>query len=264
MLPLRPILPALLLATLLVARTGHAAPILVESPAYTTLPTSPGSGLNGAFVRTGKTITNITSAYSALASQAPSATFISSKIDYPRGTTAIVSSATTSLSTFLGPDWSTRSLTSIDSPATTYSVWRFTGYIRIDAPQTINFSVASDDGMRLTIGGVVISEFTGQRAMAASSSSAQFASAGLYSVDLTYFNNTGSNGIEWQSSLPGGSVASANISGMTGILATQYLYTQQDLLNMQGLSGNVGSIPDPAGSAVAAPLAFAFAARRRR
>ena len=97
-------------------------------------------------------ITNLAAADALIASRTADATFISTGIDYPQGGNRIRN--TRGIGAFLGSD-----AASLQGVATstdmTYSVFRFTGFVDLDAGiDSYNFRY--DDGFRVTIGTEVI------------------------------------------------------------------------------------------------------------
>ncbi len=135
-------------------------------------------------------ITNLTTADAIMANGPATATFLSTAIDYPNGS-AINISSNTRLADYLGVD-----AASIIGPATrtiTRSVFRFTGFLDLLAgPQS--FSVGSDDGFRLSIGGNVIAQQYNQRSFNLTNITTD-AGTGKTAFELVYFENAGVTGV---------------------------------------------------------------------
>ncbi|MDG3002761.1 PEP-CTERM sorting domain-containing protein [Paludisphaera mucosa] len=194
--------------------------------------TEAGTGLDGAFYNGGGStyLTSLAMADAIIAAGRPTATFLSTSVDYPRGATTSVTDATT-LGEFLGPD--AASLSGGGASLLSTSVFHFTGYLKItgDLDQVagnssidVNFAVASDDGFRLSIGGVEVIRYDGVRSFAASGALASFQVAGLYAVDLVYYENQGSTGVEFYAGIPG-SPGSHAPAGTLGLVPTSSLST---------------------------------------
>ena len=178
----------------------------------------------------------------------PDATFLATQVDYPRGDAAdTVSSSLTTLAGYLAPDVPSANggVDLVDS------VFQFTGFINITSALDSNpggdidveFSVGSDDGFNLLIGGVSVTSFSGLRGFSHSFGTASFDSPGLYPIDLYYYENSGGTGIElkWQ------------IPGQFTVVPTSSLYTAAS-----------ASVPDAGATAVLLGLGLAGLAFARR
>src|SRR5882672_8884928 len=66
--------------------------------------------------------------------------------------------------------------------------FRFKGYVNITAPGTLNIGTISDDGSRIKIGGVDIFNNDSGHGDATVDADVNFAAAGLYPIEITYFN----------------------------------------------------------------------------
>ena len=124
----------------------------------------------------------------------PNGIFDSTGIDYPQ-LGDVVSDDATSLADFLGSDAdSLAGDVGIEDATLTDSVFRFTGFLDLLAGEQL-FSVGSDDGFRLTIGGVVISS-----AEARSFSTTDVvvdAGVGITAFELIYFERTVVTGVNF-------------------------------------------------------------------
>jgi hypothetical protein len=202
-----------------------AEAVLIPSSASVVPPVGVAQGLDGFYYNTG--VASIAAAEAVIAGQQPTATFLSTLLDYPNLAGNIVSDSTT-LAAFLGAD--AASLSGSGGNTLNTSLFLFTGFIKIDAgfdrvdggTIDVNFAIGSDDGMRLRIGGVTVTQKDGNRSFAFSTGTANFEAAGYYSVEIIFWENTGSSGIEWFSSIPGGPNSGAP-TGTVGIVPTSVL-----------------------------------------
>ncbi len=86
--------------------------------------------------------------------------------------------------------------------------FRFTGFLNIAAPGTFKIGTVSDDGSRIKIGGVDIINNDGGHGDQTVDADVSFTAAGLYPIEITYFNG------DWTSdNSPDGSPAGVNHSG---------------------------------------------------
>lgn len=67
-------------------------------------------------------------------------------------------------------------------------VFRFTGFVNITEPTTVKIGTTSDDGSRVTIGGVDVVNNDGSHGDATVDADVVFAAAGVYPIEVTYFN----------------------------------------------------------------------------
>lgn len=104
-------------------------------------------------------------------------------------------------------------------------IFDFQGYLNVTAPGTLQFSTYSDDGSAIFIAGQEVVNNDGTHAEMLANGSATFTQAGLYPVDLIYFNHvvptsSGSGGL--QANFGGvhlSQIAPApELSGSTGLL----------------------------------------------
>ncbi|MGE3310226.1 MAG: PA14 domain-containing protein [Limisphaerales bacterium] len=86
--------------------------------------------------------------------------------------------------------------------------FRFSGYVSVPGPQTINLGTTSDDGSRITVAGLDVVNNDGSHGDATVDGNVNFGAAGLYPIEITYFNG------DWTSdNSPDGSPAGVNHSG---------------------------------------------------
>jgi hypothetical protein len=151
----------------------------------------------------------------------PTATFISPTINYQGGNDL------TPLGDWLGAD--AASLVGGDPAVNNMDdgLISWTGYYGVAAAGTLNFRLASDDGSILTIGGVTVVDNDGGHGAPGPSpnGSATFTAAGLYPVEITWFNG------DWTDPNNPSSHGGANIAWRLGstdgspLVATASLYT---------------------------------------
>ena len=84
--------------------------------------------------------------------------------------------------------------------------FRFTGFINVTNAGTVKLGTTSDDGSRITIGGIDIINNDGSHGDATVDANVVFATAGVYPIEVTYYNG------DWTSD---GTGANLNHSGST-------------------------------------------------
>ncbi len=149
-------------------------------------------GLQGEFWNTGD-LRDLGAARAAIAAGPADATFTASAIDYPRGAQGSGSSAA-ALSAFLADD--AASLIGDGAAALGGSVFRFTGFLALEGGARM-FSVGSDDGFRLSVGGETVLEHAGLRSFRTSTATRDLGS-GWLPMALIYFENRGRTGVEFR------------------------------------------------------------------
>ncbi len=190
------------IAVVLSGASFAAAQVNVPSSARAgDVPLLPGFGLAGLGWTSDQSTADSAEQYALV--NAPDFTFQSTRINYPNGPAGSFSDDNNTVATFLGQDAATLS-GSGDHPIDG-TFYRFVGFIAIaDISAPITFGVFSDDGFRLRIGGVVVTEFNDPRGPSLSTGQAIFEQAGLYPIDLIYFETAGGEaGVNLLSSLAG-------------------------------------------------------------
>lgn len=153
---------------------AQAAPILVD--------------VEAAVYDLSESSANVDAAIAAISGLTAAATFDVTALDYPSGSNVL--SSTDNISDMIGTDFA--SLTGADVKLET-TVWVFSGFIRL-AGGTQTFSVGSDDGFSLSIGGTEISRYSNPRSFHTTSVTTDVG-AGLQSFMLVYYKNFGSTGV---------------------------------------------------------------------
>lgn len=147
-------------------------------------------GVQGEFYDTTDPILNVSAAEAIITSRAgPDATWTVSAIDYPNGADKVLSGSA-SLAQLLGVD--APSLSQNFATIGT-SAFRLVGQIFLDGTESI-FTVESDDGFVLRIGGAEISRFEGERTTDDATSVMPNLPLGLYTFEMVYFDNEGTTG----------------------------------------------------------------------
>lgn len=141
-------------------------------------------------------VRNLATADAIIALSPADATFTSTSIDYPNGSTDTVNSNRTSLADFLGADAaSIVGAPGVENTSMTRSVMRWTGFIDLQQGEQ-TFEVQSDDGFRLTIGNSLIIERNNQRGFRGTTGIID-AGEGRVAFELIFFENGGSTGVEF-------------------------------------------------------------------
>ncbi len=140
--------------------------------------------------------TTVAKAWQRVESSEADATFTATELDYPQGGGS--NEGTTG--DWLGQD--TGSLDGDPSVNFSYTAVHIEGWIYIPEG-THDFSIKSDDGFQLKIGGEELATFDGTRGFAETAVQGTY-EEGLYAFDLVYFEHTGSAGLEIASSFTDG------------------------------------------------------------
>lgn len=135
---------------------------------------------------------NINDAVQVINGSAPTATFLSTAIDYPNGNVDTTLSFV-SLNAFLGAD--AGSIVGDGTAPITTSVFRFTGFLDL-MPGQQTFALGSDDGYRLTIGGNVVSQQNSPRSFRFTTLNNDLG-AGVEPFELIFYENFGRTGVEF-------------------------------------------------------------------
>lgn len=147
----------------------------------------------GSFWNTG-TWANMDAAETWAMSNAATASFTSTHVDYPNGSGTSVSDGTF-LSTYLGVD--AGSLSGAGSTSLGGSIFRFTGWVDLNAGAN-TLAVGSDDGFKLYYYDgatkTVLSQYQGGRSFGTTSATLN-STGGPVKFELWYFENTGYTGV---------------------------------------------------------------------
>jgi PA14 domain/PEP-CTERM motif len=194
------------------------------------VPMDPGTGLLGSYYKLNTTfVTTMAQATQFIsASGGPTATFTTTAVCYPNCNISTVTDASTSLAGLLNGNAANLTYTVPPSqiPATIdHSAMVLTGYIAIAQAGTYNFNLASDDGAQLTIGNQVVIAGSTMHSFEIDSGQAVFATAGLYAINIQYFENSGYAGLEFWGSNGSGTCIVGRSANCIGTAATGAFYS---------------------------------------
>ena len=186
----------------LLAASPSALAITVSNPVGPS-PAMAGAGLTGLYygqVSNSSLIFTTDCAMDYISKNKPVATFKASEINYPGpGYDSACDSVT--LGAFLGKDAATLSKKGVSDNHLEGQLFEFTGYLNVAAAGTYNFSLGSDDGSRLLIGGKTIVDNYLPQSFTTRTAPVTFTQAGLYRLEVAYFENWGDTGIRLSSDM---------------------------------------------------------------
>lgn len=194
------------------------------------VPMAPGTGLLGSYYKLNTTfVTSMAQATQFIAAAGgPTATFTTTTVCYPNCNLSTLTDSATSLSTLLNGNATNLMYTVPPSqiPTTTdRSAMTLTGYIAIAQAGTYNFNLASDDGAQLTIGNQIVIGGGAMHSFEIDSGVAVFAAAGLYAINIQYFENNGYTGLELWGSNGSGTCIIGRAASCNGTSATSLFYS---------------------------------------
>ncbi len=218
-------LPALVISTLLggMAWGGLAHAVQIAATPLE-LPSSAGTGLTGVFYD-GVIIPELNVELDAFLAgnpaPIPSGSTRAQRINFGNGD---VDSSVMTVSEWLNTSATTASPAGAGDLNIASTVWRFTGFIRIEAP-SVQFALNSDDNSRLKIGGVTVIENDSAHSPQWATGLAEFANGnGLYEIEIVYFENDfGQANLELYSDIASTATACPNCFGAGGTGAAVYL-----------------------------------------
>ncbi|WP_347986120.1 PA14 domain-containing protein [Methylomonas sp. AM2-LC] len=156
------------------------------------LPTIAGTGLNGSYYAFNTWPGSLANTQNLInAAGAPTATFTATSVCFPSCNTSIGDGST--LAQYLGANASNISLNNITNLSEHAVV--LNGYIAITAPGSYQFSILSDDGSQLQIGGKTIFNADGDHGFSGGTATVQFSNSGLYKFDVLAFEDAGVTGL---------------------------------------------------------------------
>jgi hypothetical protein len=182
---------------------GQPVVDIPPSSAVGPVQTGAGTGLNGefyfaghpttAFATNANVVPSLAVAQSFMNSNQPNSRFRATVFDYPGG------SDSTPPTTFLGADGASMN-PQYTSPMYS-SIYRFRGFVNVSSSETlagqpdmaIQFRTNSDDGSAVYIAGLQVVNNDGQHAAQDRDGIAHFTAAGLYPIEIQYFNDEYNN-----------------------------------------------------------------------
>jgi hypothetical protein len=247
---------ALFLSLALLAAWQPAQAALLIGPAQSAgaVPLAAGDGLIGSYYKFAPTVGYVSSIANAtqwmIAAGAPTATFKTNAVCFPDCSNGVVPQ-TTGLAGLLNGNVTDFLYTTGNSAATAATVDHaamvLNGFIAIPTAGSYTFNLGSDDGARLTIGGQAVIDNDLLHSFATVTGSATFAAAGLYPLNLIYFNNGGNSGLDlWARDDSTGQCVigrGRNCAGST--VATDMFYSVA-MPAASALDAQVAAIPEPA------------------
>jgi hypothetical protein len=194
------------------------------------VPMAPGTGLLGNYYKLNTTfVTSMAQATQFIAaSGGPIATFTTTTVCFPNCNLSTVTDSVTSLAALLNGNATNLMYTVPASqiPTTTdHSAMTLTGYIAIAQAGTYNFNLAADDGAQLTIGNQIIIAGGAMHSFEIDSGTAVFGAAGLYAINIQYFENNGYTGLEFWGSNGSGTCIVGRAANCNGTAATSLFYS---------------------------------------
>lgn len=209
---------ALAVFATLTSAAGQCSGVTIPSSAsVASAPSQPGTGLNGEYWD--QPANTNAAAHAIIRAGNPDAVFTATHLDYPNGLTDSLGSSST-IGQLLGVDAFPGVHASDPVPG---FVFCFHGFLRVDAAGAVSFALSSDDGTCVVIGGVTVVDNPGIHGYSTQAGVACFQAAGLYPLEIIFYNEPEHGGIEWDSSLPGGPNSGAP-SGCVGIVPVSHLY----------------------------------------
>ena len=210
----------MVLLCMLIAVPAFAVDIPADS-SVGPAPGSPGDGLNGRYWQLAEKeiIADAnpmkTQAFDIINGVAPTSTFVATEFNYQDGNDLTTTGEwlQTDAASLVGGDPAVNNMSD--------GMMVFDGYLAVDAPGAMDFWIGSDDGSVLWVGGeIVVDNDNGHGAPGDNpSGTATFSEAGLYPVQLNYFNgnwvsDAGDNGganMAWRVGGDAGEVISSSI-----------------------------------------------------
>lgn len=181
--------PCLILGLLAGISSARADVVLTSSIA---LPGVAGSGLSGSYYAFNSWPGNLANTEMLIGQMSgPTATFTATSVCFPACDTTIGDDST--LAQYLGGNAVNLSPNSISNLSDHGLV--LSGYLAIATSGTYQFSIASDDGARLQIGGTTVIDADGDHSLSGGSANVEFTNSGLYAFKVLAFEDGGVTGL---------------------------------------------------------------------
>lgn len=233
---------------------AQAALLLGPAQSAGAVPLAAGDGLFASYYKFAPTVGYVSSIANAVqwmtAAGAPAATFKTNAVCFPDCNSGVVPQ-TTGLAGLLNGNVTDFLYTSGNSAATAATVdhaaMMLSGFIAIPTMGSYTFNLGSDDGARLTIGGQTVIDNDLVHSFATVTATATFAAAGLYPLNLIYFNNGGNSGLDlWaRDDSTGQCVIGRGRTCAGGTVATDMFYSVA-MPAATVLDAQLAAIPEPA------------------
>ncbi len=222
-------LTLMILACLFLASQPAGAVTISASQDLAAVPANPGTGLLGNYYKfnSSSNIGNLANANILISSSGgPTATFTSSTVCFPDCAGTSISDSNT-MTTFLNGHANNFAYTSASQPTSIdHSAITLTGYIAITQTGTYNFNLGSDDGSQLSIGGQTVVNNDSDHGFTVVGGAATFSQTGLYAISITYFEDSGSTGLDFFAKDPNGNCVIGLASNCaSGSASTGLLYS---------------------------------------
>ncbi|MCW3061147.1 MAG: hypothetical protein JWQ02_2968 [Capsulimonas sp.] len=174
--------------TICTAAAGAAhASITIIGPSAP-VPATPGTGLQGFYYGNGIAPGNLANAQAYISTHAPLATFTATTINYSQNDDV-------TLTTFLGGDAASLSNPAVGANDLTGQIIEFKGFYAVPTAGLQTIGIGSDDGSQMFINGTEVVNLDGDHAFTTGFQTIDFTTAGLYQIDIIYFEDFGSTGI---------------------------------------------------------------------
>lgn len=193
---------------LMMAGLPSAGAVTIDgSSAVGAVPGTAGTGLSAFYFKFDQAVGPLSHADLLVASVGtPTATFTALTVCFPACGT--VSSDNDSLASYVAANGTAL----VGAPQLGYAVTQYKGYIAISSVGTHTFSLTSDDGSALYIGGTLAVNNDGTHGFKGKSSNVTFDTAGLYPFFLDHFEDRGRTGITLK--MDGQSLATGSLYGV--------------------------------------------------
>ncbi len=193
-----------LVAILMALSTGSARAQITIDPSQSVgpVPRSAGTGLDGAYYYfPDSSISDLSGAMDLVSSASgPTGVFSTTNICYPDCLGNAFDTGSGGLEAFTNGNATNFNypIPKDQVPTTSFyqTVLDIGGYLAIPTAGTYTFSINSDDGSQVAIGGTLIDVDDGIHGQQAVANDVSFTAAGLYAIAVTYFQNGGGAGLD--------------------------------------------------------------------
>jgi PA14 domain len=170
------------------------------------LPAAAGTGLSGYLWSSPDIapVDDLAAANAYILAHSPDALFTATSVDYPNGPTGSTSTSDT-IAAGLGVDAPSLTSAAVGANAALNSIFRFNGFLRVNAAGTLNLGVGSDDGSELRIQGTQVLNNDGLHSFpGAGPVAVDFTAPGLYAIEIRFFESQESGwGVEFYTDAAG-------------------------------------------------------------